>query len=89
MFPGGAATPGFWTPTTPPTNRWPETPWGGGGLGGGVLGGAMGGGVREGWLGGGGSRWGDLGGTCPQAQALVHHRLPLPPFALPLTIASP
>ena len=29
----GGATPRFWTPTSPPTNCWPETPWGGGGLG--------------------------------------------------------
>ena len=27
----GGATPRFWTPTTPPTNCWPEAPWGGGG----------------------------------------------------------
>ena len=38
---------------------------------------------------GGGSTWGNLGGTCPQGQALVNHRLPLPPLALPLTIPSP
>ena len=25
----GGATPRFWTPTTPPTNCWPEAPWGG------------------------------------------------------------
>ena len=57
-------------------------------MGGGVLGGfCQGGGVWEGWL--GGSRWGNLGVTCPQGQALVHHRLPLPPLALPLTIPSP
>ena len=62
----------------------------------------MGGGVWEGFcrgggggrcpgglVEGGGSRWGNLGGTCPQGQALVHHRLPLPPLALPLTIPSP
>ena len=48
-----------------------------------------GGGVREGWGGGRGPRWGELGGTCPQGQVLVHHRLPLPPLALPLTIPSP
>ena len=44
---GAGATPWSWTPTTPPTNRWPKAPWGGGGGGGlgrGVLGGAMGGG---------------------------------------------
>ena len=35
---GGGATPRFWTPTTPPTNCWPEAPPGGGGGGiGGVL----------------------------------------------------
>ena len=54
----------------PPTNRWPEAPWcggggawrGGSGRGdGGVLGGAMGGGVQEGWLGGGGVQAGRLG----------------------------
>ena len=48
-FPPGGATPRFWTPTTPPTNCWPEAPWGGGGggggIGGGVQGGAIGGGV--------------------------------------------
>ena len=70
---GGGATPRFWTPTTPPTNCWPEAPWGGGGrggIGGGGKGGAIGGGsrrglggggLREGRLGGGGSRWGNLG----------------------------
>ena len=67
-----------------------------------VLGGAMGGGGSGGfcprWGGGGGSRrfgwgggskWGDLGGICRQSQALVHHRLPLPPLALPLSMPSP
>ena len=44
---------------------------------------AGGGGVRKGW--GGGVQVGRFGGTCPQGQALVHHRLPLPPLALPLT----
>ena len=70
-FTPGGATPRFWTPTTPPTNCWPEAPGGGGGgghwrgeLGGGGLGGAWGGGVREGRLGGGlwEGRWGG-GGT--------------------------
>ena len=44
----GGPTPRVWTPTTPPTNCWPEAPrgGGGGGLGGGVLGGALGGGGR-------------------------------------------
>ena len=59
-------------------------------MGGGSGRGFWGEGVREGWL--GGSRWGDLGwdgGVCPQGQALVNHRLPLPPLALPLTIPSP
>ena len=43
-----------------------------------------GGGVQEGQFGG------ELGGGgCPQGQALVLHRFPLPPFALPLTIPSP
>ena len=67
---GGGASPRFLMPTTPPTNYWPEAPWGGGGGDGrgggprganrGVLGGAWGGGGsgRVGW---GGSRWGDLG----------------------------
>ena len=32
---GGGAIPRFWTPTTPPTNCWPEAPEGGGGMGGG------------------------------------------------------
>ena len=40
-------------------------------LGGGGLGGLF----------GGGSRWGNSGGTCPQGQPLVHHRPPLPPLA--------
>ena len=71
----GGATPRFWTPTTPPTNCWPEAPWGGGG--GGALEGGFregqwggrsrrglggGGGLREGRLGGGGLREGRLGG---------------------------
>ena len=30
---GGGATPRFWTPTTAPTDCWPEAPWGGGGQG--------------------------------------------------------
>ena len=56
----------------------------GGAAGGEGLGGAFAGG-------GGGSWWGDSGwrgegGTCPQGQALVNHRLPLPPLTLPLTI---
>ena len=80
------------------TNCWPKAPlgWGGGGggawegrWGGGGLGGfCPGGGGPGGLVGGGGSRWGNLGGTCPQGQALVHHRLPLPPLALPLTIPA-
>ena len=49
----------------------------GGGFGGAFAPG--GGGVREGGFGGGGGRWGDLGGTCPQGQALVHHRPPASP----------
>ena len=59
----GGATPRFWTPTTPPTNCWPEAPWGGGGGGGDLRGGsgrAKGGGYRRGW--GGGLREGRLGG---------------------------
>ena len=63
----GGAPPRFWTPTTSPTNCWPEAPWGGGGGGwgggnggGGGLGGAMGGGAPGGSV-GGGSRWGNLG----------------------------
>ena len=59
----------------------------GGGLRGAVR---RGGGYRRvGWLGGGGpgQRFGG-GGTCPQGQALVNHRLPLPPLDLPLTIPS-
>ena len=63
----GGATPRFWTPTTPPTNCWPEAPGGGGGGGGhwrggfkegqiwgGVGIGGAGGGLQEGRLGGGG-----------------------------------
>ena len=45
-------------------------------------GGGGGGSGRVGW--GGGFRWGDLG--CWGGGG---HRLPLPPLALPLTIASP
>ena len=87
---GGGGAPRFWTPTTPQTNCSPEARGGARG-GAGVQGGLLprGGGGPGGWVGGGGSRWGDLGGTCPQGQALVHHRLPLPPLALPLTIPSP
>ena len=44
----GGATPRFWTPTTPPTNCWPEAPWGGGGVGGGGVGGGGGGGIGGG-----------------------------------------
>ena len=53
----GGATPQFWTPTTPPTNCWPEAPWGGGG------GGQWRGGSGEGkWGGGGvGGAWGGWG----------------------------
>ena len=57
----GGATPRFWTPTTPPTNRWPEAPWGGGGGGGGG-GGASEGGVQGGRRGGG---IGGAGGGAP------------------------
>ena len=53
---GGGATPRFRTPTTPPTNCWPEAPWGG-------LGGGIGGGVQVGAIGGGGVKEG-LGGGC-------------------------
>ena len=62
--PGGGATPRFWTPTTPPTNCWPEAPWGGGALEGGSRRGKGGGGLREGRLGGGVQvgRFGVLGG---------------------------
>ena len=68
----GGATPRFWTPTTPPTNCWPEAPWGGGGGGGGghlrggFREGEWGGGYRRGWGGGGGGSgrvsWGGGGG---------------------------
>ena len=70
---GGGATPQFWTPTTPPTNCWPEAPWGGHWRGGSGRGGGGGGGSRRGWGGGGGggglregrlgggSRWGESG----------------------------
>ena len=34
-------TPRLWTPTTPPTNCWPEAPWEGGGGGGGLYNTAM------------------------------------------------
>ena len=55
---GGGATPRFWTPTTPPTNCWPEAPWGGGGgLGGGGSGRGAGEGCSRGcrgYRGGGG-----------------------------------
>ena len=53
----------------------------------------MGGGYRRGWGGGlregrlgGGSKWGNLG-CCGGGGG--GHRLPLPPLALHLTIASP
>ena len=49
MYSTGGAIPRFWTPTTPPTNCWPEAP-GGGGIGGGVQEGANGGpSGRVGW----------------------------------------
>ena len=76
----------------PPLTVGQRSPGGGGG----VLGGAMGGGVGvwEGQLGGGGGPGGAFGGgggggACPQGQALVNHRLPLPPLAFPLIIPSP
>ena len=61
--PGGVA---FWTPTTPPTDYWPESPWGGGGggIGGGVRQGRMGGGLGGAW-GGGALREGQFGGGGP------------------------
>ena len=62
----------------PPTNRWPEVPWAGGG---------------GSWEGRGGrvqvQRFGWWVCACPQGQALVNHRLHLPPLALPLTAPSP
>ena len=70
---GGGATPRFWTPTTPPTNCWPEAPCGGGG-----------GGLREGRLGGGGlggAIWGVGGGG---AQAPLTS--PCPPSNHSITI---
>ena len=50
---GGGATRRFWTPTIPPTDRWPEAPLGGGGGGlwegeGGALGGGGSGGLLPG-----------------------------------------
>ena len=58
--------------------------WGGSG---GLLPGGWGGtGGLVGAGGGGGSKWGGLRGRCPQGQALVCHRFPLPPLALPLAI---
>ena len=57
---GGGGTPRFWTPTTPPTNCWPEATWGGGGSGGGVQGGANGGRLGGAW--GGGAPGGSVGG---------------------------
>ena len=54
--------------------------------GGGGAGGAMGGSGRGDLRGGREGRWGGRGGggfTCPQGQALVNHRLPYPPLALP------
>ena len=57
----GVATPRFWTPTTPPTNCWPEARGGGGGGGGGGHG--RGGVVKEGRMGGGGSGRGEWGGV--------------------------
>ena len=51
----------------------------------------MGGALGEVWEGRlrGGSGWGNLGGTCPQDQALVNNEFPLPPLAHTLTIPSP
>ena len=46
-----------------------------------------GGSRRVGW--GEGFRWGNLRGACPQGQALIQHRHPLPTLAFPLTIPSP
>ena len=57
----GGATHRFWTPTTPPTNCWPEAPWGGGDLRGGFREGEGGGGYRRGWR-GGGAPGGSVGG---------------------------
>ena len=67
-----------------PTNHWPEAPLGGGGAWEGGSGRADGGSRRGFWGGVGGSKWGDMGVTCPQGQALVNHRVPLPPLARPL-----
>ena len=61
---GGGATPRFGTPTTPPTNCWPEAPGGGGdwrGDGGGSRRGDRGGPGRVGWGGGGGVQVGRIG----------------------------
>ena len=92
----GGATPRFWTPTTPPTNCWPEAPWGGGGGGGcewgggqGGGGGANGGGGLGGSFGGGSRRVGWGGVQAGRFGGGGGHRLPLPPLALPLTIPSP
>ena len=89
---GGGATPRFWTPTTPPTNCWPEAPWGGASEG--VFReGEWGGGIRGA---GGGAPGGSVGGGGPSGAIRGvggggggGHRLPLPPLALPLTIPSP
>ena len=81
-FPGGA-TPRFWTPTTPPTNCWPEAPWGGGGGGGhGRGGGGMAGGGQGGANGGGGSRrvgWGGGPGGAMRATPLATNCWPKAP----------
>ena len=56
---GGGRPLGSGRQLPPPTNCWPEAPWGGGG---GLKGGQMGGGGAPGGsVGGGGSRWGNLG----------------------------
>ena len=51
-----------------------------------------GGGVQGGGFGGGGGPVGQFGGTCPQGQALVHHRpttSPCPPYhTITLTFAA-
>ena len=73
---GGGGALRFWMPTTTPNNCWPEAPGGRGRVGrggsgrgdrgGGGLGGPFGRGVGRsprGLVGGGGSRWGNLGGT--------------------------
>ena len=96
----GGGDPSVLDTTLPPTNCWPEAPWGGcgrrgsrrGEWGGSRRGLAGGGGVLEGRLGGGGpggANWGGGGDPSGAIWGVWGGGDPLPPVALPLTIPSP